>query len=73
MMEKRLPGPDQPRSGSGPPRFYTIKTVAAALDVSTRTIRRWIATGDLTAHRVNGVVRIAEADLRAFLAMHRVS
>lgn len=59
------------RSGSGIPKYYTINTVAAALDVSGRTIRRWISNGDLIVHRVNGVVRIAEGDLRAFLALHR--
>ena len=36
-----------------------------------RTIRRWIANGDLIVHRVDGVVRIAESDLRTFLALHR--
>ena len=58
-------------SGGGLPKYYTIKAVAEALDVSPRTIRRWIAKGDLIVHRVDGVVRIAEADLRAFLASHR--
>jgi excisionase family DNA binding protein len=58
-------------SGSGLPKYYAIKTVAAALDVSCRTIRRWVANGDLIVHRVNGVVRIAEDDLREFLALHR--
>ena len=56
---------------SGLPKYYAIQTVAEALDVSARTIRRWIASGNLTVHRVNGVVRIAEGDLRAFLALHR--
>lgn len=59
------------RRTSGLPQYYAIKTVAEALDVSARTIRRWIANGDLTVHRVDGVVRIAEGDLRAFLAVHR--
>jgi excisionase family DNA binding protein len=45
--------------------------VAECLNVSARTIRRWIATGALAAHRFNGVVRIAERDLLAFLAVHR--
>jgi excisionase family DNA binding protein len=68
-----MPAPDQRRGGGGLPRFYTIKTVADALEVSPRTVRRWIATGELNVYRVNGVVRIAEADLRAFLALHRES
>jgi excisionase family DNA binding protein len=57
--------------GSGLPKCYTIKTVAEALDVSPRTIRRWIASGDLVVHRVDGVVRISDGDLRVFLAAHR--
>lgn len=57
--------------GSALPKYYAIRTVAESLDVSTRTVRRWIATGDLIVHRVDGVVRIAESDLRAFLALHR--
>jgi excisionase family DNA binding protein len=72
-MEKRMPASDQRRSGSGPPKFYAIKTVAVTLEVSTRSVRRWIARGDLIVHRVNGVIRIAEADFRAFLALHRES
>ncbi len=31
----------------------------------------WIANGDLVVHRVGGVVRVAEGDLRAFLALYR--
>jgi excisionase family DNA binding protein len=59
------------RRGSGLPKFYSIKTVAETLEVSTRTVRRWIESGQLIVHRVNGVVRIADADLHAFLAVHR--
>ena len=56
---------------NGLPKYYTIKAVAEALDVSPRTVRRWIANGGLIVHRVDGVVRIGEGDLRAFLAVHR--
>jgi excisionase family DNA binding protein len=52
-------------------RFFTIAEVAESLHVATRTVRRWIKAEDLAVHRVGGVVRIAEADLRAFLAVHR--
>ena len=51
--------------------FFTIAEVAEHLHVSGRTVRRWIEAGTLVAHRVGGIVRIAEADLRAFLALHR--
>ena len=52
-------------------RFFTIAEVAERLQVAPRTVRRWIQAGDLVVHRVGGVVRIAELDLRAFLALHR--
>ena len=68
-----MPASDQRRTGSGLSRFYAIKTVAEMPEVSTRTVRRWIARGELIVHRVNGVVRVAETDLRAFLALHRES
>jgi excisionase family DNA binding protein len=51
--------------------FFTIAVVAERLHVATRTVRRWIKSGDLVAHRFRGVVRISEGDLRAFLALHR--
>ena len=51
--------------------FFTIAEVAETLSVSTRTVRRWIDAGDLVVHRLNTIVRIAEPDLRAFLALHR--
>ena len=57
--------------GSNLPKYHSINAVAEALDVSPRTVRRWIANGDLVAHRVGGVVRVAEGDLWAFLALHR--
>jgi excisionase family DNA binding protein len=52
-------------------RFFTIANVAESLSVSTRTVRRWIDAGALIAHRFNGVLRISDADLHAFLARHR--
>ena len=62
---------DGRRQGGGLPKLHTIKAVAEALDVSNRTVRRWIENGDLAVHRVDRVVRVAEDDLRAFLALHR--
>ena len=51
--------------------IYTIKQIAQLVEVSTRTVRRWIKNGLLIAHRVNGLVRISEGDFQAFLATHR--
>jgi excisionase family DNA binding protein len=52
-------------------RFFTIAQVAEGVGVSSRTVRRWLQAGDLVAYRIGGVVRIAERDLNAFLALHR--
>ena len=57
-------------AGAGP-RFFTVAAVAALLAVSVRTVRRWIRRGDLVAHRFGTAVRIAESDLRAFVARQR--
>jgi excisionase family DNA binding protein len=54
-------------------KFCTIKEIAEYVGASTRTVRRWIEEGLLVAHRINGVVRISEADFEAFVAAHRVS
>jgi excisionase family DNA binding protein len=51
--------------------FLTIDEVAQALGVSTRTVRRWIKSGQLVAHRMRRMVRIAPADFDAFLRQHR--
>ena len=52
-------------------KLFTIAQVAERLCVAPRTVHRWIRNDDLIAHRVGRVVRIAECDLRAFLAAHR--
>ena len=58
----------QPKAST---KFYTIKHIAQFVEVSTRTVRRWIKNGLLVAHRVNGVVRVSETDFQVFLAAHR--
>jgi excisionase family DNA binding protein len=63
--------PATTRSVAATTNFSTIADIADRLDVSPRTVRRWIERGDLVVHRLGGVVRIAESDLRAFLAAHR--
>jgi excisionase family DNA binding protein len=61
---------DRPKS---PTKFYTIQQIADCVESSTRSVRRWIDEGLLIAHKINGLVRISEADLQAFLAAHRDS
>ena len=51
--------------------MLSIKDVAEITGVATRTVSRWIARGKLVAHRFGRAVRIAEADLKVFLALHR--
>lgn len=52
-------------------KFFTIAEVAECVRASTRSVRRWIEKGLLVAHRINGLVRISDADFQAFLAAHR--
>ena len=54
-----------------PTKFYTVDQVAGMLDVSTRSVRRWIKQKKLIAHHFGTAVRIAETDLKAFIAEHR--
>ncbi len=54
-----------------PTKFYTVDQVAEVLDVSTRSIRRWIKEKKLVAHHFGAAVRVAETDLKAFVAEHR--
>lgn len=54
-----------------PGRFLSVAGIAQQLLVSTKTIRRWIAHGELHVHRVGRQLRVAEEDLNAFLAARR--
>jgi len=60
------------RASRGTPRFFTIDQVAEFLNLSSRSVRRLIDDGQLPVHRFGRAVRIAEADLRAFIAARRV-
>jgi excisionase family DNA binding protein len=51
--------------------LFTIKQIAEQFGVNERTVRRWIASGDLVAIKLNGTVRVSEDDYRTFLALHR--
>jgi excisionase family DNA binding protein len=59
---------EQPKTKT---KFYTIEQVAECLNASTRSVRRWIEQKLLIAHRINGLVRISEADFAAFLTARR--
>lgn len=53
------------------PALLTIEQTAEHLQVSTKTIRRWIDAGDLVAHRFGRQLRISNQDLQAFVRMRR--
>ena len=53
------------------PRFLMVSEVAAQLHVSTKTVRRRIARGELRVHQIGRQHRIAEDDFTLFLAKAR--
>ena len=53
-------------------KFLTRETVADRLDVSIRSVDRWIRDGDLKAHKFGRSVRILENELAAFTARSRM-
>lgn len=54
-----------------PAALLTISEVAGIFRVSTKTIRRWIDSDELPAHRLGRQWRIAPKDLHHFLRDHR--
>ncbi len=50
--------------------LLTVRAAAALLRVSTATVYKLVARGDLAHVRVSNAIRIAPADLEAFLAGH---
>jgi excisionase family DNA binding protein len=53
------------------PVLFSIREIAERFGVSTKSVRRWIAGGDLHAHRLGRQIRIAEEDAIAFMAARR--
>ena len=51
--------------------FLTIAEVAECLKVDERTVRRWIKSGQLKAHKIGACVRINHRDFADFLDRHR--
>jgi excisionase family DNA binding protein len=58
------------------PSLLSIKQVAEALNVSTKTVRRLISKNELNHHRVGGpekpLLRVSQDDLRAYMARIRM-
>lgn len=56
-----------------PGPMFTIEQVAELLQVSAKTVRRWIGDGKLVAHRFGRQWRISEDDLHTFIRLRRQS
>ena len=54
------------------PPLQSISTIAQRLDVSEKSVRRYIERGLLRAYKIGGQIRISEEDLLAFLASCRL-
>jgi len=48
-------------------KFFTCDEIADAVGVTPKTVRRWISSGALRAHRIGRLLRVSESDLQAFL------
>ena len=55
---KNIPTPD---------RLLTIQDIAGRCQVATKTVRRWIDSGEMTAFKLGRQWRISEQDLKLFL------
>jgi excisionase family DNA binding protein len=56
---------------SGMPLLLTVEQAADVLNVSVRFVRRLIAERRIAVHRIGRHVRLARADLEAFVAQGR--
>jgi excisionase family DNA binding protein len=57
-----------PRQSGPAARLLSIKEAAEFFSVSEKTVRRWIATGQLAAHRLGRQWRITPDEIERFLA-----
>lgn len=70
-MNSRAPAPRGRNTAPVLPRLYSVRDVAEAMGVSSKTVRRWIKAGALPVHRLGKQLRISQADLAAFIAQSR--
>jgi len=53
--------------------YFTVDEVAAKLDVHSRTVRRYIASGEMIANKIGGQWRIRKEDLTSYINGERNS
>ena len=63
--------PPRPTTAARLPRLLAVSEVAELLQVSSKTVRRWIERQELRTHRLGRQLRVAEEDLTAFLGQRR--
>ncbi len=54
-----------------PARLLSVPEAADQLGISEKGVRRAVTRGDLVAHRIGRLLRIAEDDLAVFVALRR--
>ena len=59
------------RSQPATENYLTRNDIAERLQVSVKTVDRWIKSGELPASKLGGSVRVSESDLRVFIAKGR--
>jgi len=47
--------------------MFTVKQIAQELQVTERTVRRWVADGKLKAIKIQGILRIENPEYQRFL------
>jgi excisionase family DNA binding protein len=52
--------------------YLKLREIAERLQVSDRTVTRWIKDGKLRAYKFANEYRITETDLKDFLERHRI-
>jgi excisionase family DNA binding protein len=63
--------PLRPTTACRLPRLLAVSEVAELLQVSTKTVRRWIERRELRTHQLGRQLRVSEEDLAAFLGQRR--
>lgn len=60
----------QTKPSPAPSSLLTIQDVAAHLQVSSHTVRRWLRTGELRGYKIGRGWRVAPEELRSWIAAH---
>jgi len=53
-------------------KFYTVQELAEALEVTSKTVRKYISKGELKSIRIGRSIYVSEIFLREFLGINKV-